>query len=435
MNLIQKVVSKLNKSINGGYTVPLTEQDRNTLWKMFDGFIPLNWNNSSNLQVEDGYSRNVDVYSIVRKITDVSKAIPWIVERKKSDGTWKEINDTSIHELMDSPNSSKGYTWNDIEEQLLTYLLVTGNSYLVGNTQINSSLIEELDVLPSQAISILNKNSSFFMPELLYQFSYGSSSRIYTKDEIKHIKYFNPNLQNYDYGLSPIQVAMNVVSVGNERWIADASILGNKGISGLVSDASNNPMTADEADTANNELINRMGGARKFGQVLVTNKDLKYIPIGLSPADMQLLEKGVVTTRTLCNVLGLDSSLFNDPANKTYNNRKEAEKAMYTNCIMPLSDKLAETLTSFLCKNHFPFQQVRMRQDLSKIESLQENLKEKAEILQNFKIKGIYTANEVREEMNKPKALDENADKLIISTTLQSDLGKEDNTTPPQANN
>ncbi len=416
MNLLQKAVFAINKTVNG-QRIPLTTQNRNMLWQLMGGFIPLNWNNSGNVQVNEGYIRNVDVYSIVKKIVDVSKSIPWVVEKQQSSGNWKVIENTTIHELMNQPNMSKGYTWNDIEEQVLLYLLITGNSYLVGNTQVNSTLIEELDILPSQAINILNRNSNFFIPDLEFQFSFGSTSRIYKKSEIEHIKFFNPNLQRYDYGLSPIEVASRVVEVGNQRWIADASILGNKGISGLVSDKSNNAMTPDEADIVNDEMRNRMGGADKFGQVLVTNKDLTYIPIGLSPADMQLLEKGVVTTRTLCNVLGLDSSLFNDPENKTYNNRLEAEKAMYTNCIIPLSDKVSEAYTHFICKNHFPLQNVRMRQDFSKVECLQENLKEKADILASFKDKGIYTANEVREKMGEPKSTDPNADLLIINTT------------------
>lgn len=405
-----------------GGTIPLTEQQREVIWKLAGGWIPLNFNNNFVQQINAGYSQNVDVYAIIKKVVDISKSIPWVVEKQLSNGNWKELSNTTLHELMYNPNMTKGYTWNDIEEQTLLYLLVTGNTYIVGNTQFNSSLIEELDILPTQAVNILNKNSSFFMPLLEYQFSFGSSSQIYTEKEIKHIKFYNPNLERYYYGLSPIQVAANVIQVGNERWTADASILGNKGISGMITDRSQLPMTAEESDMVDAALKQKIGGAHKFGQVLTTNKDLNYIQIGMSSADMELLKKGVVTTRTLCNVLGLDSSLFNDPENKTYNNRLEAEKAMYTNCIMPLSDKMSEAYTQYLCANHFPGQKVRMRQDFSKVECLQKNLKEKATILMDMRSRGIYTANEVREKMDMPKLDDPTADELIISTTLTNTL-------------
>lgn len=421
MGIVKNLASKALGLLGG--TIPLTEQQRQVIWCLVGGWIPLNFNNNFVQQIQYGYSENVDVYAIIKKIVDISKSIPWVVERQLSNGTWKEMPDSTLHELMDAPNVTKGYTWNDIEEQTLLYLLVTGNTYIVGNTQFNSSLIEELDILPTQAVNILNKNSDFFMPLLEYQFSFGSSSGIYTGEQICHVKFYNPNLERYYYGLSPIQVAGNVVQVGNERWIADASILGNKGISGMITDRSQLPMTAEESDIVDGALRQKIGGAHKFGQILTTNKDLNYIQIGMSSADMELLKKGVVTTRTLCNVLGLDSSLFNDPENKTYNNRLEAEKAMYTNCIMPLSDKMSEAYTQYLCKNHYPNQRVRMRQDFSKVECLQENLKEKADILMNMRSRGIYTANEVREKMGMDRiTTDPTADELIISTTLANTL-------------
>ena len=421
MGIVKNLASKALGLLGG--TIPLTEQQRQVIWCLVGGWIPLNFNNNFVQQIQYGYSENVDVYAIIKKIVDISKSIPWVVERQLSNGTWKEMPDSTLHELMDAPNVTKGYTWNDIEEQTLLYLLVTGNTYIVGNTQFNSSLIEELDILPTQAVNILNKNSDFFMPLLEYQFSFGSSSALYTGEQICHVKFYNPNLERYYYGLSPIQVAGNVVQVGNERWTADASILGNKGISGMITDRSQLPMTAEESDMVDGALRQKIGGAHKFGQILTTNKDLNYIQIGMSSADMELLKKGVVTTRTLCNVLGLDSSLFNDPENKTYNNRLEAEKAMYTNCIMPLSDKMSEAYTQYLCRNHYPNQRVRMRQDFSKVECLQENLKEKADILMNMRSRGIYTANEVREKMGMDRiTTDPTADELIISTTLSNTL-------------
>lgn len=421
MGLVKNAKDYLIKSL-GGSTTNLTEQQRTSIFAALGGFISLNFSNNQSIQINQGYSQNVDVYAIIKKVTDVSKSIPWIVEKKQSNGNWKQLNDTTIHELMDKPNTAKSYTWDDIEEQVLLYLLITGNSYLVGNTQFNSTLIEEVDILPSQAVTITNKNSSFFIPNLQYNFAFDASQGIYYKESIKHIKFFNPNLQNHYYGLSPIQVAANVVQVGNERWIADASILGNKGISGMITDSSERPMTPEETKLLGETLRQRIGGAEKFGMVLPTNKKLDFIPIGMSSADMQLLEKGVVTTRTLCNILGLDSSLFNDPENKTYNNRLEAEKAMYTNCIIPLSNKLSEAYTQFICKNHFPNDTVRMRQDFSSVQCLQENMKEKNDILTNLVKTGIITPNEAREQLNFTKIDAENANNLQNMQQSQNNL-------------
>jgi phage portal protein BeeE len=57
--------------------------------------------------------------------------------------------------------------------------------------------------------------------------------------------------------------------------------------------------------------------------------------MGLSPVDLQLLESEKITLRELCNVYGVNSALFNDPDNKTYNNMKEAKKEMLTQVVLP----------------------------------------------------------------------------------------------------
>jgi HK97 family phage portal protein len=328
--------------------------------------------------IETSYESNVDAYSVVKKIVDVYANSKWIVEQNVK-GEWEEVEDTTIHDLMANPNASKGYTWKDIDEQLSTYLLTSGNSYLFGLTL--NGIIEEVDVLPSNHIEIESKND-FFIPNLKYKFEIGKTKRTYDVDELEHIRMFNPSYSSIEEsykGLSVFQVASNVVQVGNDRWEADASLLQNRGAFGLITDQSDRPMTVGEAGTVQRSFDSDTAGPKKFGKTKVTNKNLKYIPMGMSSTDLQLVEKGVVTLRSMCNVLGLDSSLFNDPANKTFNNRLEAEKALYTNVIIPLSDKIAAKHNRFIVANHYPDGEYRMRKDFSNVEALQSDKKQEAE--------------------------------------------------------
>lgn len=399
----------------------LSLNDRQTIWRMFGSFQANQFQMQGNGLIENSYERNVDVYAVIKKIVDITKSVPWIVEQKQASGNWKVLNNTSIHDLMDAPNEAKGYTWNDIEEQVLTYLLLTGNVYIVGEKPFAMDGIAELDILPSNHV-LIRTSESFFNPKKEYQFSIGTTTKIYKDDEIGHIKFFNPGYNSVlesQYGLSVIQVASKVVQVGNDRWDANATLLQNRGAVGLITDRSTRPMNGEEALEAQDKWNNETGGTGNYGKIKVTNKDLNYIQMAMSPADLQLVENGVVNLRSICNVFGLDSSLFNDPANKTYNNQLEAQKALYTNAIIPLSDKIAEHFTRFIAKNHFPDKTVRMRQDFSKIEALQENLKDKADTLIKLKDAGILTANQVLEKLGEAKSNDPNADVL---TSKQNNL-------------
>jgi len=359
--------------------VALTQQNRDLIYKLFGSFGANQLGTTDTASLSEGYEANVDVYSVIKKITDTYKAVPVIVERKVGD-EWELFENSTIQELMDNPNPGKGYTWDDVEEMIATYLLATGNSYLVGQDGLTSR-IDEVDVLPTNSISIIS-NNDFFMPNVNYQFKLNSQVRGFESEEIEHVRFFNPlfnSVEDSFKGLSPIQVAARVVQVGNDRWDADANLLQNRGAIGMLTDKSNRPMTPEESAKVQSSFDSRTTGTHNYGKVKVTNKDLNYIQMAMSSTDLQILEKGVVNLRAICSVYGVDSALFNDPANQTYNNRKEAEKALYTNAIIPLAEKISQKHTSFIAKNHYPNGDVRMRKDFSSIEALQTDKKEEAE--------------------------------------------------------
>lgn len=415
------------------FRLRLSGTERETIWKSFGSFYANKFAMDGNSLIKNSYEKNVDVYAVIKKIVDITKSVDWIIEEKKAGGEIEVLNDTTLHDLINSPNVGKGYSWNDIEEQLLIYLLCSGNAYLFGQTGM-SSLIVEVDVLPANNVRIIS-NNSFFMPEWKYKFCINSSQFLFEKEKVAHLKLFNPaysTIEESHYGLSPIAVAAMVVQSSNDRAEADAALLQNRGAIGMITDKSQRPMLPDEARKVQEDWNNSTAGPNNFGKIKVTNKDLSYIQMAMSSADLQLIEKGVVNLRSFCNLFGLDSSLFNDPENKTYNNRKEAEKAMFTNAVMPLSNKLSEIFTNFLCKNHFPGRNVTMRQNFSSIEVLQENFEEKARTYALLKNSGIISANTAATALKQPISTDENSDKLIISSQniLLSELNKQVDTPP-----
>lgn len=390
--------------------------DRDTVFRLFGSFRANQLEMNPSQLLDKGFQQNVDVYAVIRKIAEARKVVPWIVEKKERDGSWELQEDTTLHELMASPNQGKQYTWDDIDEQLSIYLMANGNSYMTGETGFGS-IIQEVDVLPSPQTEVTTTNN-FFMPNPIYQFRLGDQQKTFEQEEIEHTIMFNPlfdSVKDSFNGLSAIQVAAMVVQVGNDRWEADANLLQNRGAIGLVTDKSNRPMDSTEAKQTQSAFDRQVGGPSKFGKVLVTNKDLAYIQMAMSSVDLQLIEKGVVNLRAMCNVFGLDSSLFNDPANKTFNNRKEAEKALYTNAVIPMSEKIAAKHTKFLAENHYPRQSYRMRQDFSGVDALQSDKKTEAE-KDKIEMEGVNII------MTMPISNDAKKDLLIEKYDFNEDL-------------
>jgi len=117
--------------------------------------------------------------------------------------------------------------------------------------------------------------------------------------------------------------------------------------------------------------------------IWATNAKLKYTSFDSNPSDLKFLETDLQKRRRFCNIWGLDSSLFNDPSNKTYNNQKEANKSAFLNCYIPNDLKLLSSLNKWLS----PIYQTgkvntkyEIYQDLSDIDTLQQDKLEKIKI-------------------------------------------------------
>ena len=358
--------------------IPLTTTGRQTIWRLFGSFHANKLGSNPQKLIQQGFEENIDVYSVFTKTYEVFNSIPQIVERRTSEG-WEIEENTTIHDLWANPNSEKGYTWNDINTQRMIYLLCTGSSYMVGDGL--GSRWDEVDVLPSQSVTITT-GQDFFMPNPKYQFQLGQQTRNFDKDTLQQIKLFNPayaSVQESQYGLSVIQVAARAVKTGNDKWDAQASLFQNRGAIGFVTDQSDRPMDGPQAQQVQEAFDSRQAGSHNYGKTIVTNKDLKFQQMAMSSTDLELVKNGEITLRAICNTMGYDSSLFNDPANKTYNNRLEAEKAMYTNVMMPFAQMFHAQDTRFIAWNHYPERNRRIRHDFSNIEALQKDKKAEAE--------------------------------------------------------
>ena len=374
---------------------------------------------SDELFLQKGYEENLDVYSIVKLLSDVCSDVPWIVERKGSEG-WEKVEDTELNALMNAPNVAKGYTWSDINFQSVLYLLTTGNAFQLGIKPIGFNTISAIDVMPSQWTTI-HSNKDWLDPIINYKLQVDRQKFSFEMDEVNHVKYFNPMYTTVDEalrGLSPIQVAARAVQVGNDRWDADANLLQNRGTIGILTDKSERSMTPTETENLQKKYDDKNAGTKNFGRVRVTNKDLNYIQMAMSSSDLQLLEKGVITTRALCNVYGCPSELFNDPDNKTFNTHKEAKKSLYTDSVMPILKRFEENYNRWLVPATLGDSKMwRMRADYSHVEALQEDLHEKAKTFSMLKTSGIITANDAAKSLGLAESIDTNADKLIVSST------------------
>lgn len=368
--------------------------------------------------IQEGYLYNPSVYSIVSFIAQKASTIPWFVYNikdkkalslyksgtpemtlKKMQLQRKAMEPVESHELMQiftKPNPLQG--WAEFIEQAIGFKLVTGNTFIhaIGpQNGVNAGKLQEMWILPSQAIDILAGDK--MNPIKGYQYMWDKSIVI-PPEEVIHLKYWTPEYVNMSnlWGLSPIRAARRVVSKSNASYDAGTASMQNMGALGFIKQnvsASNpSPLTEEQAQ-AIEDILAKKTGPKNRGKALVTSADLSWQQIGMSPVDLAIIESDKMDLRTLCNVFHVPSELFNDASNKTYSNTQEASKAIWTNAVIPALTQFRDAFNLFIAGK---YGDVFIDYDTSVIPELQENMEQLVNQLMNA---WWITPNEKRELM------------------------------------
>jgi HK97 family phage portal protein len=366
--------------------------------------------------IDKGYLFNPVVYSIVSFIAQKAGAIPWGVYEVKNDKalhSYKSANSYNIntkiiktkalvaipdHELNAiflKPNILQG--WAEFFEQVVGFKLVTGNSYIhmIGPTAgLNKGSIREMWNIPSQIIRPVAGDRM----EPVRGYKYLAQNEPIPANEIIHLKYWTPeyfNGQNL-IGLSPLRASLRLITKSNSSFDSSVGALQNQGAFGIISAEKDTDLTEEQADMIESRLREKVGGPANRGKNIVTSATLKWQQMGMSPVDLNIIESDRMDLRALCNVYHVPSELFNDAANKTYSNTKEAGSAVYTNAVLPALNQFRDAFNQYI-SNKYPG--LYCDYDASMISELQDDLQMMATVLSSI---WYLSPNEKRDLLNFP---------------------------------
>ena len=364
--------------------------------------------------INEGYVSNPDAYSIIKKIAEVSKDIPFVVEQNTPDG-WVLDEESSLNNLIKNPNPNT--TEKDFRFQTMVYLLNTGDIFwkkLVSSFD----LVTELELLESNMIQLIfDANQDVRM----YEYARKDTTLInYSPKEIIHNLYLDPSRFGIkgQRGLSPLQAAYSTLTSSNNRNTATASMLKNGGGANIISSNSDIIMTEDQRLEIQKNTDKALGGADKFGKNIISTGNLNVQSLGMTSQQMQMLEGGVIDLRTLCNIFGVHSAMFNDQAAATLDNMKIADRKLYTDAVIPNNEKIIDGYNSIIpAYNSFENKELRIVQDISGVDSLQEDQRERAE-------KDQIIANTLTGILSSPVSNEQKINTLVYGLKMDEDKAK-----------
>lgn len=400
--------------------------------------------------IREGYCNNSDVYSIVSRKAQMAASIPFYeYEVRGEEGAkclreykqllsghdlteeavykagilkvkaLEQVSDGSaLNKLLMNPNEEESA--QEFLEKAYGFLDLTGNAYLYKERLTmgaDEGKVQWLNVQPSNYMKIIPDG----------RFPLGVAGFIMTlygdigieKDNIIHLKYFNPNYEpngSHLYGLSPLQAAKKTFTRSNSEEDSAVAQFQHGGPAGMVYNESITPTEANQQQVG---LIKKRWeqetqGNKNRGKVLFSAGKMGYLQTGLSPADLQLLESEKFTFRKLCRVYKMPSALFNDNEYSTLNNQKEFKKDAYIDGIMPMVIKMRDALNRSLLPDFNKTGRSYIDADFTNISALQQDILALSTWLEKSP---EITLNERRELKMFERLPDKNLDRIYVPSS------------------
>jgi HK97 family phage portal protein len=306
-----------------------------------------------------------------------------------------ELEHTELHKLLERPNPAQSYaTWIS---ELIAFGKLTGNRYIYGigpETGENVNKYTELYVMPSQIIEI--NSGGIMKPIESYTIEYNGTYHI-PAEQMCHIKDFNPYYDgtgSHLYGQSPLKAGLRSMTTNNEATESGVKFLQNQTARGiLMSDEGD--LNEVQAQQLKDKFRKDHQGSKKAGDIIITPKKLSWVNFGLNASDMSLIEQYNASIKDLCNIYNVPVTLLNNTESSTYNNVKEAKKALYQNCVIPELLKIQDELNRWLAPMYGD--KICIEFDFSVIPELQE---ETEKIVDQMSKAWWLTPNEKRAAMS-----------------------------------
>ena len=312
---------------------------------------------SSFCEVKDGYLGNPHVNSIINRITKLVTSI-------------NITNDDRITK--------------ELRFKVITDWLIHGNVYLYERvTAVGFKTTSLLRIDPRKVqIDILDDGS--------HRYSYYNIAdrQIFIDDKevgksFHHFKNYNPNSEYI--GISPMTPIQNTILRTNEGKIAGVAMMINGAPAGVMSvDAIN--ATPDEIDRMAKQFQKDWRGGDKKGKISFSSIPTKFEKIGMSNADLQIIETEAADLHDICRIYGYPATLLMNDAS-TYNNIKEAKSELWTQTVQPLGELESLFYNSIGIQAEFNTEGVK---------ELQTNYAEQSDRIISEYQAGLITLNEAR---------------------------------------
>lgn len=333
-----------------------------------------------------------------------------------SSGLWKHyktvggkpilIENSPIVKILENPNPLMH--GNDHIRQWNENKCVYGNNYEYLQRGLPTLPVVGMTNLPAAQMQIHVSGKWYAQRRiediiLGYELQDSAGMTPFTTDEINHTRYISG--KNPVKGESPMSSLHMPLSNIRGAYGFRNTIINRKGALGILSnDAKDSsgaiPLTEKERTRLNDEYQRLYGINDGQMQTIMTNSSLKWQAMTFPTKDLMLFEEVSEDFLAIIDAYGLNANIFSRTTGSTFENLSEGIKQAYQSTIIPEAEELAMNRTQVF---NLIERGEWLELDYSHIAVLQENQKEKSEVLEKkanavstLATLGLYTPDQLR---------------------------------------
>ena len=340
----------------------------------------------------DGALQVSTVWASVTLIVETIATLPLITYREDKEGNRTEDRNSRLYRILRSkPN--KRQTAIQFWMQMILNQVLRGNGYARIMRDSSGEVVSLWPLSADQMEVIIADDGS-----ILYVYSWNQKQLIYTENEILHICGMGNGvvgLAPLDYMRSSVGLAISAQNHTNKTFRKNAR---RPGI--LMSDT---VLSNDQRTALKNNFGDIVTGTDK--ELYILEAQFKFDPLGMSPADIQLLESRQFAVQDLARWFGVPSVLINDNAESSSlgSSVYEIIQAFYKLRLRPKLELIEQAIQEKVLTPKQRAEGIIVEFNLDSL--LRASAKDRAEISAKLVQNGLGTRNEERKRENKP-ALD-----------------------------
>jgi HK97 family phage portal protein len=295
----------------------------------------------------EGYVKNVIVHRCINMIAAAASSVDIKLYNIENQA------ELDIHPLLDLLQKPSPFMSGvEFIENIVEYLLISGNVYVVKAYSSARQYPEELYLLRPDRVKIVATEKGL----MSYEYKVGDKVRNFRvnklsgKSDILHLKTFHPTDDRY--GLSPVEAAAYSIDQHNQAAAWNQALLQNgaRPSGALVvkpaPDGSGGLLTEEQYQRIKKQVEELYMGSVNAGRPMLLEGGLDWKEMSINPKDMDYVNVKYSAARDIALAFGVPPQLLGIPGDNTYSNLVEARLALWEQSVLPLLDKIIEGINN-----------------------------------------------------------------------------------------